>query len=900
MKRGNGLSGIVSAPFFQPPLSALQYMSLLTRCLQKIGLRKRGDTLTPSDQEALRTAFKSRYHNFKLLLSANNRALQIMSELEEAQKGDRPLGMSFIRAHCTAVSVNVFRMVKCMQQLAPGKYEDLSDRFREIQGAVTEMLSEKKDTADGPLVLGLDAIDKGNADDAGNKMANLGEIRNRLGMCVPNGFVITSYAFRKFIGNADLQTEIDRLLQSSPAEEMDQLFSLSADIQQLLIRSPVPTELEDAIMAAYRRIEAAEGRGVKISMRSSALGEDSADTSFAGQYRSELNVSAENILQAYKEIAASKYSLQAMIYRLNKGIRDEDIDMCVGCMSMVNAVAGGVIYTRNPLNVRDERIFIHSVWGLPKSVVDGSVVADLIAVSRSAPLQIAEKHISQKARKFVCYPDEGVCRIEIVGEEGSRASVSEEQALDLARIALEIEHHYDFPQDIEWAVDNDGRIFILQCRPLKQTEKIAERQRQLGENAVDAELVLSGGVAAGAGAGCGPVFIVRRESDALAFPKGAVLVVKQALPRWAALTGRASALVAEQGTAAGHLANIAREFGIPALFGVERAADLLENGQMITVDADGLRIYKGEVESLVRGTGGRKKIMEGSPVLATLMRVSEKIIPLHLRNPESTDFRPAMCRTFHDITRFCHEKSVGEMFSFGRDHHFSERASKQLVCEIPMQWWVLNLDDGFREDVPGKFVHLQNVISIPMLALWDGIVAVPWEGPPPVDSKGFMSILMEASTNPALDPSMPSPFANRNYFMISKNFCSLSSRFGFHFSTIEALVGERSNENYIVFGFKGGAADVARRIRRARFVADILEEFDFRIELKEDGVTARLEGYGEEFMKEKLRILGYMLMHTRQLDMVMSNDAVCRHHKDKLLRDIDSVILAQSSEFRDD
>ncbi len=870
-------------------------MKRLWQSLRRVFSPNRQEDLPAETVQELRTAFQARYHSFKLLLTANNKSLEIMTDIQHALEGTKPFGMAFVRSKCTAVSVSVFRMIQHLDELAPGRYAELFERFKAIQGLVNEALVQKKHHTGEDLILPLALTDSRHFDQVGGKMASVAELRNRLGLPVPAGFTITAAAFDRFLAYGDLQVEIDRRIQAAQPEHIDELYGLSAALQQLIIRSPLPEDLEQAIVNAYRELETQTKPGIRVSLRSSALGEDAAGRAFAGQFRSELNVSPENIVRAYKEVVAAKYDLPAITYRFSRGIPDEEVAMCVGCMVMIDAVAGGVVYSRNPLQIRDRSITINSVWGLPKAVVDGSMEPDVIVVSRDEPRTILRKEIKTKEIQFLCYPDEGVRRVELDPERAKSPSISDEQALELASIAVRLDEYYGGAQDIEWALDSQGRICILQCRHLQQWAESAHPPDPERDETPVAPVLAAGKTTGSPGVASGPVFVVRHDSDKLMFPDGAVLVTAQARPRWAPLLSRAAAVVTEVGGVAGHLANVAREFGVPALFGIEHVPDLLHNGQVVTVDADGLRVYDGRVDSLLGEERQKKNLMEGSPVYATLERAGVHIVPLNLLDPDSSSFHPQNCETLHDITRFIHEKSVHEMFSFGKEHHFSERSSKQIFYKVAMQWWIINLDDGFRTDVQGKFVQLEDIVSIPMLAIWDGVIAIPWEGPPPVDSRGLMSIFVQATSNPHLDPSRESAYAQRNYFMVSRNFCSLQSRFGFHFSTVEALVGDRAVENYISFSFKGGAADHRRRINRAALVGAILEQYGFRVEIKDDNTLARLEGEPEDFMKSRLKILGFLMMHTRQLDMVMNDRGAIERHRRKLIDQIESIVGSKPS-----
>ncbi|MCK4469112.1 MAG: PEP/pyruvate-binding domain-containing protein, partial [Desulfobacterales bacterium] len=351
--------------------------------------------------DSIRNTFTNRYLNFKTLLNTNNDVLELITNMEEAFSGSRTFGMSFIRANCTAISVNIYKIIDCLNEIANDKYKILLEVLEGILPKIDRELQQKKLEARGELVLPLENVDKTMADYVGAKMANLGEVKNVVGFSVPEGFVITAAAYKRFLEYAGLHDEINRQIQSLDPADIARLHETSSAIQNLIIKAPCPPELEDAIMKAYTDLIKKTGHDIHISMRSSALGEDTKNASFAGQYRSILNVGRENLILSYKEIIASKYSVPAISYRLNKGFRDEDIIMSVGCMTMVEAKAGGVMYSADPGNIRNECIIINAVWGLGKSVVDGSMAPDLFILSKENPKIILKNKISAKRQQLV-------------------------------------------------------------------------------------------------------------------------------------------------------------------------------------------------------------------------------------------------------------------------------------------------------------------------------------------------------------------------------------------------------------------------------------------------------------------------------------------------------------------
>jgi pyruvate, water dikinase len=821
----------------------------------------------PLSPAELQQQFAARYRCFRELLTANANTLETMAELEKALQDGRTLSMTFIRARCTLVTINVYKIVHNLNRIADNRYSELDPIFKNLQQSIDTLLTGNKGLADGEPVLELERIDRAQADLTGEKMANLGEAGRLAGIRIPPGFALTAVATRLFFQRYQLYPKINHIIQQMDITNLEDLHRKSALIQEMIRKCPVPPELQSLLFAHFDRMTAATP-GCRLAVRSSALGEDLGQASFAGLYHTELNVDRDHLMAAYTAVLASIYSPRAISYRLAKGFRHEENEMCVGFLAMVEARTSGICYSRS-IGGRAGTLDLFYAPGGAKGIVDGTRSTGHLLIERHPPYRIVHR---------------------LEARDAVETWLTDAQATAVAEIGMRLEHHFGAPQDIEWSIDPEGTLYVLQSRPISTGTSNAPAADQ--DAPVDERLLLHGGVIGCAGAGCGPVYIVRSPDDMLRFPKRAVLVVKHPLPEWAPLLRRAAALVAETGSEAGHLATLCREFGLPALMAVERATESLPPGEMITVDAAGRAIYRGRVEELLQATYSRPNPMDGSPVQQTLINVLKLISPLHLTDPADPDFHASRCRTLHDITRFCHEKAVVEMLDFGKRHHFDRAAAKRLRSTLPLEWWVIDLGDGFEPgtDLQSPEITMAEIACTPMQAIWEGMLAVAWEGPPTARLRTLASFLFQSAVRNGLDPTRSAALREKNYFLISKNYCNLSVRLGYHYAMIEALLSDRPGDRYITFRFKGGAACGEQRVERVELLAYILEKFEYRIDRIGDALTARVDGGTEQYIIDRLKILGYLTIHTRQLDMVLADADARRFFRDKYMQDIEEML----------
>ncbi len=847
---------------------------------------------------AERISFKEKLHHFQTLLTSNDEALKQMSNLSELFASGRPFSKGEIHILFTDILKNTEEVSYHLLQMCEGKFKNIVTQFDKIKNKCTEILApgsfcpdrwncvepdcsdcEKFESYENgysgkPYSYRVDEITMDHIREVGGKMSRLSEIHNKLLIPIPDGFAITTRFFEDFLAQGDLYSQIDQAISSIDFNDNAQVQQISQVIQAMIISAPIPLFIEKLILNNYENLSDKHGE-VLVSIRSSAIGEDDLHHSFAGLHYTALNVSKANIIDACFEVLISKYLPRSLVYRFMTGLRDIDMPMSIGCLQMIDAEVSGVLFTKDPLGGKDG-IIIHAVGGLGTKVVDGSVSPQEFIVDPSNGKVIKFSPGNQNF-KTVPRKTEGLHEVKIHDDVIGKPYLSEHQIKVLIEYALKIESYFGSPQDIEWAIDKNGKIFILQCRPLAVSEPdISKINKKISSSEIITKhpVIIEGGKCASPGISSGKVFILNRTKDLVNFPAGGILVVKKASPEIIGILHKASGLIADIGNTTGHLSIIARELGIPVIVNANEATSKLSNEVEVTIDAGESKVYAGKVNELIewyKSTAVEKNIFAKSPMYRIWQNISKLVIPLNLTDPGSSSFSPDNCKTLHDITRFAHEYAMREMFSLYESAKFEDEHAYPLRFSVPLDIHVIDLGGGLKEVKGKKFISPENIISKPFLSLIEGMTApgIKWAGPLPIDLKGFANLLM---SNVVDSNRGDRDLGSRSYAIISDCYVNFFSRLGYHFSRLDAYASRELNNNYINFNFRGGAADPIRRMRRAKIISKVLETLNFSVAHQNDHVLANIRKIPESSILLLLAEIGRLLGAVRNVDVTLTTD----------------------------
>ncbi|EPR44270.1 pyruvate phosphate dikinase PEP/pyruvate-binding protein [Desulfovibrio sp. X2] len=834
-------------------------------------------------------ALKARYHTFRVLLANNERALSLICALDAELRGGDFHG-SACGGSEESTAAKIEDLIGVTYELSEGLnlltydahgglftvHARLAADIRELTSHLDELREET------PLSLPLSAPEAASERLAGGKAASLARLA-RAGLPVPQGFVMTTEAGRLFLRESGLDMAVRRRLREAQSGRKS-LEQAMAALEEDIMAAPLPPAVAKALHEGFAACVDERTPGAGISARSSARVEDRPGQSFAGQFLSILNVTSPAALEeAYRRVLAGNFAPRAVSYRLQAGLPAQDAGMAVLCQRMVPARTAGVLYTLDPSAppskdaAADGHMLLSAAPGLGTQVVDGSGAVDTYRPPRGQGVA-GPSVIGAKGMRVVAANGGGLREEDVAGEERDAPLLDQDAIERLAALGRFIESLAGTPQDIEWAMDGEGVIHVLQSRAVP----LPQAGRRMAEE-LSGHVLHQGGVTAAPGRAVGRARVLHSAQDIAAAEQegnGAkaaplVLVMRQSLVDAARLLPRAAAVVVEFGNPTDHLSCVAREAGVPMLTGATGAEAAVADGAWVVVDAD-----RGEVLAVPpEALPGLAELAPRRPAPAApelghapspeLARLRDLVEPLHLTDAYGPTFSIRECASLHDIVRYCHEKAVLAMFEAG-DETLEEASSlvRRLDEDVPLHFLLIDLGGGLAPGHGKLRVRMRDVLCAPLLALCEGMdtPGLRWRVPPPTGS--VSGLFVKGLT----DKRGPRPLGEFNYAMISRDYLNLNARVEFHFAMIDTVCGRNPRENYVRFRFKGGGGEMAQRERRARSVAFVLEAYDFLADFEGDLVTGSLHDVPAETIRERLIMLGRLLGFTRLLDAAMTGD----------------------------
>ncbi len=511
-------------------------------------------------------------------------------------------------------------------------------------------------------IVWFEEVQKDDVGLVGGKGANLGEMTNAQ-LPIPYGFVVTSNAYFWFIDEAGIQPKIKEFLSILNYDDPNELKQVSDHIQELILKSPIPKKLVDGIIAYYNHLNIKEdeylrrrrsliGRAARVlknaytsplvAVRSSATAEDLPGASFAGQQETYLNVKGESaLIRKVQECWASLFTPRAIYYRHEQKFDHFKVGLAAVVQRMVQSQKSGIAFSIDPVTNEKNKIVIEAIDGLGEYIVQGKVTPDHYEVDKNS-FVILKKEVKYQNAKFV-RSGSGNREVKLNKSDGSHQKLTDEQIISVAILVKDIEKHYFFPQDIEWAIENNT-VFIVQSRPIT-TMGSADAKGKKGDKTVQqikSELVMPvvTGSPASPGIGVGPVIISKSPKDIDRVKKGDVLVAPQTNPDYVPAMKKAAAIVTEKGGRTSHAAIVSRELGIPAVVGAESATSKLKAGTIVSVNGGSGEVFKGSIlsEKTAKSAATEQK---HKPVAKHHLKTLTKVY-VNLAEPEQAERVAAM------------------------------------------------------------------------------------------------------------------------------------------------------------------------------------------------------------------------------------------------------------------
>lgn len=466
---------------------------------------------------------------------------------------------------------------------------------------------------DKKLIVWFEEVGKGDVGLVGGKGANLGEMTNAR-LPIPYGFAITSQAYFDFIEHNKLQHQIHDILSITNVEDSNELKRSAEHVRNLILEAEMPKHIMHEIITYYGELPLKEEEYYRkevsfmhktmhafrtmyktplVAVRSSATAEDLPDASFAGQQETYLNVHGEaHLLRKVKECWASLFTDRAIYYREQKGFDHFKVGLSAVVQRMVQSDKSGIAFSIDPVTNDKNKIVIEAIFGLGEYIVQGKVTPDHYEVDKNS-FVILNKQVNYQNLTFVKHGADNK-EYKLDKREGSQIKLSDEEITKVALLVKEIENHYFFPQDIEWAIEKE-RVYIVQSRPITTITT----QKKTSEGTIDTKgnKLLVTGSPASPGVGVGQVKVIFSPDEINKIKTGDVLVAPQTNPDYVPAMKKATAIVTDKGGRTSHAAIVSRELGIPAVVGTETATKVLKTDMQVSVVGDAGEVYEGRLKT---------------------------------------------------------------------------------------------------------------------------------------------------------------------------------------------------------------------------------------------------------------------------------------------------------------